>query len=185
MEPATPKDEAESRSNTAPPAPPPICGDFDMRIDRNGTWYYRNSPIGRLALAKLFASVLRRDDQGGYWLTTPVENGRIVVEDVPFVAVELMSEGEGRARVIRFRTNLDDVVAVDSDHPLRMGPAGEEGDAAPYVLIRRNLEARLVRSVYYHLVELCEPSPDHADVLGIWSSGQFYPIGTSGSPDSR
>lgn len=186
MEPETPRPKEESRPLTAATREdrafpvgklPPICGDFHIRIDRNGTWYYQNSPIGRLALAKLFSTVLRRDDDGQYWLTTPVENGRIDVEDVPFVAVELMSEGEGTGRTVRFRTNLDDIVVLGPEHPLRIAPVAGNGEPAPYIIVRRNLEARLARAVYYHLVELSEPAPDDESVLGIWSSGQFYPIG--------
>ena len=90
---------------------PNLCGDFSMRIDRNGTWYYRGSPIGRHALVRLFSTVLRRDADGVYWLTTPVENGRIEVEDAPFIGVELSVEGVGQGRVIRIRTNVDDVVS--------------------------------------------------------------------------
>lgn len=195
-EPPRPKEEsrpatAATGGNQAFPVGklPPICGDFHIRIDRNGTWYYQNSPIGRLALAKLFSTVLRRDEDGQYWLTTPVENGRIEVEDVPFVAVELMSEGEGRGRTVRFRTNLDDIVMLGPEHPMRMAPvagnaepaAYDKGaESAPYITVRRNLEARLARPVYYHLVELSEPAPDDESVLGIWSSGHFYPIGRTG-----
>ncbi len=184
MEPEAPPHEVKSQPSGAPPRLPPICGDFHIRIDRNGTWYYLNSPIGRLALAKLFATVLRREPDGSYWLTTPAENGRIEVEDVPFVAVELTTEGHGRHRTVSFRTNLDDIVTLGPDHPLRMGSDGVSGVPAPYVLIRAGLEARLARSVYYHLVDISEPSPDDGEVLGIWSRGQFFPIGatTDGGP---
>ena len=182
MEPQTPPKSVNSPQDRpaalgAADRLPDLCGDFNMRIDRNGTWYYQGSPIGRLALAKLFSTVLRRDDEGVYWLTTPVENGRIEVEDVPFVAVELSHQGKGRARVITFRTNLDDMVTLGPDHPLRMAPVKGEGEPAPYIVVRRNLEARLARSVYYHLVELSEPAPDDQTMLGVWSSGQFYPLG--------
>lgn len=177
MESRTPALEVKSQASGGNFGLPPVCGDFNIRIDRNGTWYYQNSPIGRIALAKLFATVLRRDEDGVYWLTTPVENGRIEVEDVPFVAVEMMSEGEGRRRRVSFRTNLDDVVVLGPDHPLRMAPVKGDGEPAPYIHVRRNLEARLARSVYYHLVELSEPADNDSDTLGIWSSGQFFPIG--------
>jgi hypothetical protein len=98
-----------------------------MRIDRNGTWYYLGSPIGRLALVKLFSTVLRRDAEGVHWLTTPVENGRIEVEDAPFIAIELIAEGKGRNQIIRFRTNVDDVVTLDEAHTLRVAHDAESG----------------------------------------------------------
>jgi uncharacterized protein len=156
---------------------PPICGDFNMRIDRQGTWYYQGSPIGRLPLVKLFSAVLRRDDAGEYWLTTPVENGRIAVEDVPFIAVEAIIEGQGSARVVKLRTNVDDIVTLDADHPLRVDidPQGQE--PRPYLRVRANLDARLARSVYYHLVDLGESHPHDPAVFGLWSCGQFFTLG--------
>ena len=99
------------------------CGDLDMRIARDGTWFYRGSPIGRLPLVKLFASVLRREPDGCYWLVTPAERGRIEVEDVPFLAVALTVRGEGRQQQLIFRTNLDDIVTAGPDHPLRVETA--------------------------------------------------------------
>src|ERR1044072_2409842 len=99
------RDGGVARGEGEPVRLPDLCGDFQMRIDRNGTWYYRGSPIGRAALVKLFSTVLRRDADGVHWLTTPVENGRIDVEDAPFIAVEMIAEGAGRDQVIRFRTN--------------------------------------------------------------------------------
>ena len=155
---------------------PDLCGDLAMRIDRNGAWYYRGSPIGRLALVKLFSTVLRRDADGVHWLTTPVENGRIEVEDAPFIAVEMMSEGAGRAQVISFRTNVDDVVTLDSDHSLRIAES-EAGEPRPYIHVRKGLEARISRPVFYHLIERGEPDPANAALFGVWSSGQFFPLG--------
>lgn len=180
MRPATPPHEAESLGQAGPVRLPPICGDFNMRIDRNGTWYYQGSPIGRPALVKLFASVLRRDDAGVYWLTTPVENGRIEVEDVPFIAVELTRRGEGRVQTLSVRTNIDEIVEIGPEHPLVTRPTPGRGDAAPYVRVRANLEARLARPVYYHLVDLAEPDPNNPEIVGVWSSGAFYPIGATG-----
>lgn len=153
------------------------CGDFEMRIDRHGTWYYRDSPIGRLELVKLFASVLQRAEDGGYWLVTPAEQGRIEVEDAPFVAVELSTEGSGREQTLRLRTNLDEWVELGPEHPLRLAEAAE-GAQIPYVEVRRRLEARLARSVFYHLAELAEPAPESKeDTLGVWSAGCFFPLG--------
>ncbi len=148
-----------------------------MRIDRNGTWYYQGSPIGRLALVKLFSTVLRRDADGHHWLTTPVENGRIEVEDAPFIAVELIAEGGGPSQVIRFRTNVDDIVVLDSDHPLRITHDAGTGEPRPYLHVRKGLEARLARPVYYHLIDRGEPAADDQGNFGVWSSGTFFPLG--------
>ncbi len=163
----------------AAPAFPDLCGDFNMRIDRNGTWYYLGSPIGRLALVKLFSTVLRRDADGVHWLTTPVENGRIEVEDSAFIAVELIAEGEGRNQIIRFRTNVDDVVTLDADHALRVSHDAANGEPRPYIHVRKGLEARLARAVYYHLVALGEAADEGDEgTFGVWSSGRFFPLGT-------
>ncbi len=151
------------------------CGEFPIRIDREGGWHYRGSPIGRLPLVKLFASVLRRAEDGSYWLVTPGEQGRIEVEDVPFTAVEMRSEGQGRERQLRFRTNLDEWISLDAQHPLRVADAGEA--AVPYLLVRDRLEARIARAVFYDLIELAEPDPVHGDVIGLWSAGQFWRLG--------
>ena len=153
------------------------CGDFQMRIARDGTWFYQGTPIRRLELVKLFATVLRRGPDSRYWLVTPVEQGLIEVEDVPFVAVELRSEGEGSGQVVRLRTNLDQWVVVDDAHPVEMRPQ-PDGAAAPYVRVRDSLDARVSRSTFYHLVELAEPMPNGVDEIGVWSSGRFFPLGT-------
>lgn len=155
------------------------CGDFEMRIDRDGTWHYRGSPIGRLPLVKLFASVLQRAEDGSYWLVTPAEQGRIEVEDAPFVAVEVEARGEGRDRRIALRTNLDEWVELGPEHPLRL-EAGAGDAMVPYVRVRGRLEARVARPAFYHLVELAEPSPDDADTLGVWSQGCHFPLGRTG-----
>ncbi len=187
MEPQTRAGNAESPTATANAgegqsvAFPDLCGDLSMRIDRNGTWYYRGSPIGRLTLVKLFSSVLRRDTDGIYWLTTPVENGRIVVEDAPFMGVELIVEGAGRNQIIRLRTNVDDVVTLDAEHGLRVVHDPSSGEPRPYVNIRNGLEARLARAVYYHLVDLGEGA---GATFGVWSAGRFFTLGpaTGGPP---
>ncbi|HUH85822.1 MAG TPA: DUF1285 domain-containing protein [Stellaceae bacterium] len=153
------------------------CGHFDITIARDGTWYYRGSPIGRLPLVRLFSTVLRRAEDGSYWLETPVERGRITVEDVPFVAVELIRKGEGREQELIFRTNIDDTVAADAAHPLRVVNHGENGPS-PYILLRDGLEARLNRPVFYELVELgCEEQVGEETLYGVWSKGQFFPLG--------
>ena len=158
-------------------------GDLDMRIARDGTWFYRGSPINRAALVKLFASVLRRDEDGSYWLVTPAERGRVVVEDAPFIAVELDAAGEGRDRRLIFRTNLDEIVTAGPDHPLRV-ETSEDGTPAPYILVRPGLEARLARSVFYELVELAEAdTPPEAGLFGVWSAGQFFELGDPGEDE--
>ncbi|MDP1603735.1 MAG: DUF1285 domain-containing protein [Legionella sp.] len=162
---------------------PDLCGDFNMRIDRNGTWYYRGSPIGRAALVKLFSTVLRRDEEGAHWLTTPVENGRIEVEDAPFIAVELIAEGVGASQVIRFRTNVDDIVTLDANHPLRVEEDAKTGEPRPYIHVRKGLEARIARAVFYHLIERGEIRPATTDArgageFGVWSAGQFFALGS-------
>jgi len=168
--------------------PEECCGDFDMRIGTDGTWFYRNSPIGRLPLVKLFASVLRRESDGSYWLVTPVERGTIVVDDVPFTAVDVDIEGRGQDQALRFRTNLDERVTADADHPIRVEVDSETGEPRPYIHVRDGLEARILRSVYYRLVERGEfrrESADDAqeDAFGIWSGGRFFTLGRMTSAD--
>lgn len=161
----------------------PRCGDFDMRIARDGTWFYRGSPINRKPLVKLFSAVLRREDDGEYWLVTPVERGRIEVEDAPFTAVEVTARGTGRDQELTFRTNLDDFVIADCDHPIRVSHRRNQtnqpgGEPRPYVLIRPGLEALILRPVFYHLVDLGEMRQiERVEQLGVWSGGQFFALG--------
>ena len=159
-----------------------FCGDIDMRIDRTGKWYYKGSIIARPEMVKLFSTIMRRDDHGDYWLVTPVEMTRIKVEDAPFMAVELMSEieGEGGETIIRFRTNVDTVVTLDENHPLRIITDSHNDGVKPYITVRDRLEALLERSIFYQLVELGEEMEiDGETVLGIWSAGCFFPIGAT------
>ena len=153
---------------------PPFCGDIDMRIAADGTWFYNGTPIGRPALVKLFASVLRRAEDGTYMLVTPVERGLVEVEDAPFVAVEMVVEGEGADRALRFRTNVDDWVAADADHPIRVETAAGSDEPSPYVLVRKGLEARIQRAVFYDLVELAE---EKDGMLVVRSAGAVFPLG--------
>jgi hypothetical protein len=156
---------------------PVDCGHFDITIARDGSWSYRGSPIGRMALVRLFSTVLRRESDGSFWLQTPVERGRITVEDAPFVAVELTRQGEGRHQELIFRTNLDDTVAADAEHPLRVVNHAV-GGPSPYILVRNGLEARLNRPVFYELVELGrEERVGDATLFGVWSKGEFFPLG--------
>lgn len=154
------------------------CGDLGLRIDRHGRWFYHGSPIPRKEMVCLFASMLCRGKDGGYWLVTPDERGRIEVEDVPFLAVEMFTCGGGRDLVVSFRTNMDELVTVDGEHPLRVVECPETGEMLPYVLVRDGLEARLTRSVYYELVAHgFEEKVGGDDLFGLWSSGTFFPLG--------
>lgn len=158
----------------------PECGDFDIRITPDGVWHYRGSPIGRQALVRLFASVLRRDGSGDYWLETPAERGRIQVDDAPFVAVEFRVEGAGRGQRLIFRTNLDDMVTADRSHPieLRYGSGALNcEDGRPYIHLRDGIEALIARPVYYALVEMAEEQLVNGRVEpGVWSSGTFFSL---------
>jgi hypothetical protein len=155
------------------------CGDIDMRIATDGTWFHEGTPIGRRELVKLFAKVLTRDRAGRYWLVTPAEMARIQVEDAPFMAVEMTVGGVGREQVLTFRTNVDEIVAADKDHPIRIETNLVTGEPSPYVVVRPRMDARLVRSVYYDLVSQgTEEKKNNESVFGIWSSGVFFPIGT-------
>ncbi len=157
---------------------PFFCGDIDMRIGRDGTWYYLGSPIGRRALVKLFASVLKRDTDGDFWLETPVEKCRIQVEDAPFLAVEMTVQGAGKARSLEFRTNVDEIVIAGPDHPIRVETDSATGEPSPYVMIRDGLEALIARAVFYDLVELGEERRvDGESMLGVWSDGVFFSLG--------
>ncbi len=157
---------------------PPFCGDLDMRIARDGTWFYMGSPIGRKRLVRLFSTVLRHDDDGRYYLVTPVEKIGITVDDAPFVAVEMTVEGRGEDQVLRFRSNVGDWVTADAEHPIRVALDDRTGEPRPYVLMRDRLEALIARSVYYDLVDLgVERKQDGERVFGVWSSGAFFTLG--------
>lgn len=151
---------------------PAHCGDSDMRIARDGTWFYQGSPIGRPAMVRLFSTVLRREPDGRHVLVTPVEKLDIAVEDAPFLAVELKSEGEGRVRSLAFRLNTGDLVVAGPERPLSIRQC--EDGPHPYLHVRGGLEARLVRSVYYELAELALAEAAHP--LGLWSDGAFFAL---------
>ncbi len=157
---------------------PEYCGDIDMRIGRDGTWYYLGSPIGRKPMVKLFSSVLRRDDDDRFYLVTPVERLGIAVDDAPFVAVEMFVEGAGPEQKLIFRTHVDDYVTADADHPIRVEIDPETEEPAPYVLVRDRLEALIARPLFYDLVEMAEERRiDGETVLGVMSGGAFFTIG--------
>jgi hypothetical protein len=158
-----------------------LCGDIDIRIARDGTWYHEGGPIGRKSLMKLFASVLRRDEHGDYWLTTPAERARIQVEDAPFLAVEMMVNGHDTSQELSFRLNIDEIVMADADHPIRVVDDPDSGEPTPYIYVRDGLEARITRAVYYDLVELgVERETDGETVFGVWSGGAFHVLGSLG-----
>ena len=152
---------------------PPYCGDIGLSIARDGTWSYRGSPIRRMALVKLFASVLRRDEDGRHYLVTPVEKVDVVVEDAPFLAVEMEVLSEGAAQVIVVRTNLDDVVRVGGPHALQLVTA-DDGALKPYVRVRGRLDALFTRALTYDLAELIVAGRDGRN--GVWSEGQFFAV---------
>ncbi|MGP1396347.1 MAG: DUF1285 domain-containing protein [Inquilinaceae bacterium] len=152
---------------------PPAEQAFDIRIARDGTWSYRGTPITRIALVKLFASVLRRDEDGDYWLITPAERGRITVDDAPFTVIEMLAEGTGVNRVLRFRTNLDRWVRADADHRIVVSFDPETDAPRPYIRVGDNLDALIVRSVYYELAERAEIWEGRQ---GVWSCGTFFPL---------
>ncbi len=151
---------------------PDHCGDSEMRIARDGTWFHQGSPIGREAMVRLFSSILRREPDGSHVLVTPVEKLTIAVEDAPFVAVELKSEGEGRTRALAFRLNTGDLVAAGPDNGLvlRETPDGPH----PYLHVRGGLEALVARSVYYELMNMA--LEENGERVGLWSNGAFFPL---------
>lgn len=152
---------------------PPYCGDIGMAIRADGVWLYQGSPIGRKPLVRLFSTVLRRDADGRHYLVTPVEKVDVAVADAPFLAVEMEVRSAGAEQILTFRTNVDDVVSVGSDHPLRFVVEEPSGGLKPYVLVRGRLEALVTRAVYYDLVEL---AVEHGGKLGVWSGGAFFPL---------
>jgi uncharacterized protein len=158
---------------------PPYCGEIGMRIAADGTWFYQGSPIGRHALVKLFSSILRKDPDG-HVLVTPVERVGIEVEDAPFLAVEMVAEGQGDARRLSFRTNVDDLVEVGPEHPLRFERDGR-GGVKPYLRVRGDLWALVTRPLMYDLIEMGEEREfDGKSVFGIGAGGMFHVIDGNG-----
>ncbi|MDE4133174.1 DUF1285 domain-containing protein [Phaeobacter sp. QD34_3] len=151
---------------------PPFCGDLDMRIARDGSWFYLGTPIGRFELVRLFSSILKREGDR-YFLVTPVEKVGITVDDAPFVAVDFEGTGTGVDQVLRFTTHVGDTAVAGADHPIRVVRDPETGEPSPYVMIRAGLEALIDRKSFYRLVEL---GSHHEGWFGLWSSGQFFPL---------
>ena len=158
---------------------PASTGDMALRIARNGTWYYRDSPINRRRLVRLLASVMRKDDDG-YCLVTPTEKLRIRVEDAPFLIVEMEQDGAGDTQRLLFRTNVDDVIAVDEHHPIVVTNDPLTGEPSPYVRVRDRLDALISRPVFYQLADLAvERDGTHSGELGVWSCSSFFVLGQS------
>jgi uncharacterized protein len=155
---------------------PPFCGDIDMRIARDGTWYYLGTPIGRAPLVRLFSSILKREG-GRYYLVTPVEKVGIRVDDAPLHANDVTEAGAGPDQTLTFTTRTEDVVTAGPQHPIRVETDPATGEPAPYVLIRRDLWALIDRKTFFRLVDLgCHAPLDGDSWFGLWSSGQFFPV---------
>lgn len=173
---------ALSRTRGAPPVElwnPPFCGDLDLRIAGDGTWFYFKTPIGRPALVKLFASVLKREGEK-YFLVTPVEKCGIRVDDAPFLAVELKLEDGAVGRVLNFRTNVDDWVACGPQHELRFDPEAGTGGLKPYLHVRRGLWAKVTRTLFFDLVALGEERDIGGTAMfGVTSMGAFFPMASA------
>jgi hypothetical protein len=162
---------------------PPFCGDIDIKIARDGTWFYGGTPIGRPALVRLFSTILRKDPEG-YVLVTPVEKVGIIVEDAPFLAVEMRATQQGADQVLRFKTNVEDWVEAGAGHPIRF-EKGAAGGIKPYVRVRGDLWALVTRALFLDLVELAEMrAHDGARCFGVVSAGTFFPMANSDEVES-
>ena len=169
------KAQAEGRLPPVEQWDPPFCGDLDMEIRRDGTWFYEGTPIGRKPLVRLFSTILKREGDR-YFLVTPAEKVGIRVEDAPFVAVDIEAAGTGAGQVVTFTTNVGDTVICDDDHPLRV-PLAADGEPAPYVHVRSGLEALIDRKSFYRLVDLGEiDAVEGGEWFGLRSRGRFFPI---------
>ncbi len=156
---------------------PAHCGEIDIRIARDGTWFHQGTPIARPELVRLFSTILRRDG-ADYVLVTPGEKMRIRVDDAPFLAVLMEARGEGRRQVLTFLTNVGDETVAGRDNPIRVETHPATGEPAPYVHVRRGLEARIARAVFYQLADLAVPGDgEQAGLLGVWSGGVFFALG--------
>jgi len=153
---------------------PEICIEGEFRIDAGGIWFHEGVPIGRREMMKLFAQVLVRDDKGDYWLETPAEKVPVMVEDAPFLAVELEIQCLGAAQVLRLRTNIDNWLDVGAAHPLMVRAAS--AGPRPYVRLTGGIEALVVRSVYYQMAALAVTGPKGTECPGVWSGGLFFPL---------
>ena len=181
MPPFKPTGSAASGQGAGAPRAPIILEDLDMRIDRDGRWYYHGSRIDRKELVCLFAQMLCRASGGSYWVVTPAEAAPVVVDDAPFIAVEAFLSGEGRSRTISLRTNTDEIITVNAEHPVYVVSDAASGEPSPYVQLDQGLVARLSRAVYYELVGAGgEEAIEGKRQYGVWSCGQFFCLGTLG-----
>jgi uncharacterized protein len=158
---------------------PPFCGDLDIRIARDGTWFYLGTPIGRPELVRLFSTILKKEGDD-YFLVTPVEKVGITVDDAPLLAVDFEAEGTGRDQRLHFTTLTGDRATAGADHPIRVERDPQTGEPAPYVLIRSNLEALIDRKSFYRLIDL---GAHHDGWFGLWSSGVFFAVIASADLD--
>jgi hypothetical protein len=171
------RSDGDSSAGSRPETPrsaPETCGEIDIRIARDGSWFYHSSPISRKPLVKLFSGALRRESDGSFALVTPVEHLRIRVDDAPFLAVAVEAAGHGKDARLTFTTNVDDEVSAGPDHPIRVEFDPVTGEPSPYVTVRQGLEALIARSVYYELVAL---GVERDGRLGVWSNGAFFALG--------
>ena len=155
---------------------PDFCGDIDMRIARDGTWFYQGTPIGRPAMVRLFSGILKLEE-GKFYLVTPVEKVGIVVEDAPLHAVDFEASGTGRDQVLTFFTRTEDEVVAGPENVIRVDRDAETGEPSPYVHVRRGLMARIDRKSFYRLIDLgAHETVDGTAWFGLWSSGRFFPV---------
>lgn len=172
-----------ARSHKLPPVDswnPPYCGELDIRIAVDGTWYYLGTPIGRPGLVRLFSTILRRDDDGRFYLVTPVEKVGIQVADAPFLAVRVDIQGNGKDQLLVFTTNAGDAVEAGLDHPFCVRYPGAAGEPRPYLHVRGRLEALVSRAVFYELVDRSEErDTPEGPQLGLWSGGKFFTLGSA------
>ena len=155
---------------------PELSGDIDIRIARDGQWYYQGEPMAREALVRLFAGILRREDDQSYYLITPVEKWRLQVDDLPFVAHSLEIDNAGAQQQLYLTTNTGERLAISPAHPLQVDHCPQTGEPRPWVYVRRGLEARILTSAFYDLAEIAEPQGD-GDHFGVWSGGTFFLLG--------
>jgi hypothetical protein len=156
---------------------PVHCGEIDIRITRDGTWFHQDAAFTRRELVRLFSTILKKEGDA-YYLVTPAEKMRIQVEDVPFLAVLLDADGDGSAQTLTFTTNVGDQVIAGPDNRIRVETDPFSGEPAPYVHVRRGLEARISRSVFFQLADLAVAQGETA-ILGVWSSGRFFALGSA------
>ena len=155
---------------------PEYCGDIGMEIKSDGTWHYMGTPITRQKIVKLFSRILRREKDNSFVLVTPVEKVLIKVADAPFIATFVEIIGEGKNLNLKFDTNVDDTIVASKDYPIRVSIDKNTNEPSPYVLIRKNLEAKISRSVFYELVNIAE---HYNNKFGVWSGGSFFPFSDS------